>query len=133
MRRSVQISALLMLFFAPLAAPQAAQTGGCIDLSLSITPPVVCCGQPVTMQAAATNCGDQNDKATLTITLLGPGMGTEFYVPVKVQAGQTKSVTRDFTLPSYAPPGTYTVMVNVTSKREGTDSAMASVTMMQCQ
>jgi uncharacterized membrane protein len=133
MRYALKSAVLMLLVGVPLASATAmAEPAGCIDVEVSLAPPVVCAGQTVTVNASITNCGTSRDGVHLAFVLLGPGMGYEAVATTKLGPEVTKAVSQAIPIPAGMPAGAYTVTVTATTRNGGSDSAVASVEVAAC-
>ncbi len=86
----------------------------CVEVDLESSPEAYINGT-MWFSAELTNCGDTPGLVHLSGTLEMPGHTFPFHLPpVHLGAGETFSVSREFTVPFFMPTGTYTVCVTAT-------------------
>ena len=102
-------------------------------MNLLADPSTVCAGQTATLHASILNCGETRDRVRATILIRGPGFDREIAAIFRVARGANKEMALPITVPAGMPPGTWTVSVNATSRKGGSDSATATLEVVSCQ
>ena len=134
----LRASVLAIVLAAAAAAPALA---ACLEVSVSVSPQSVCPGQVLSYTITASNSCESMQKATLQISVSGPGMGEQASAALKVPAGRTRSFSSQITVPPASPSmsalatvgmGTYNVSVDATTKAGESSSASASFTLVPC-
>ena len=122
----VAIAALSLLSVAAFA--QTTQTASpAAQISLGITPTVVSGGGTVTVFGSITNTSSKAEKVTINYDVVGPCNFTDAYsVRVTLRAGETRTSSTSYTLPTCA--GDYTVTATATSGAAVLDVKTATVT-----
>ena len=114
------LSLLSVAAFAQTASPSA-------QISLGITPTTVSGGSTVTVFGSITNTASKAEKVTINYNVVGPCNFTDAYsVKVNLRAGETRTSSTSYTLPTCA--GDYTVTATATSGAAVLDVKTATVT-----
>jgi hypothetical protein len=104
-----------------------AQTGAAAQLSLGVTPTTAAVGSTVTVFGSITNTSNKSEKVTITYDVVGPCNFTDNYVvKVTLRAGETRTSSSSYTVPSCA--GDYTVTATATSGDKVLDVKSVTVT-----
>ena len=120
------LAALSVLSVAALAQT-AASSAPAAQLSLGVTPTVVSAGSTVTVFGSITNTSSKAEKVTINYDVVGPCNYTDSYsVKVSLRAGETRTASNSYTLPTCA--GDYTVTATAVSGAAVLDVKSATVT-----
>jgi hypothetical protein len=96
------------------SAAQAIEPTGAPDFTVTVTAPqTIHRGDLATVTVSITNLTESNRLAVATWSLVGPVVARSGYFSVQVKAFKTVTKNFTFTVPKFAPPGTYTLTVNV--------------------
>ena len=102
-------------------------TGPAAQLSLGVTPTTAAVGSTVTVFGSITNTSNKSEKVTITYDVVGPCNFTDNYVvKVTLRAGETRTSSSSYTVPSCA--GDYTVTATATSGDKVLDVKSVTVT-----
>ena len=117
------VAAFSLLSVAALAQT----TGPAAQLSLGVTPTVVSAGGTVTVFGSITNTSSKSEKVTVNYDVVGPCNYTDTYsVRVTLRAGETRTASNSYTVPSCA--GDYTITATATSGTAVLDVKSATFT-----
>ncbi|PYV16289.1 MAG: hypothetical protein DMG21_12310 [Acidobacteria bacterium] len=101
----------------------------CANLSLSFNPTSAAPGQSMTVMGSATNCSGTSEALQIQLRLTGPdGISDNGSTSIDLPAGSTYSVSVPFTIPRWAPHGTYTLTATAYAGGEQVATATATAT-----
>jgi len=122
----VALAAFSVLSAAALAQTTLTATPGA-QLSLGVTPTTVSAGGTVTVFGSITSTSSKSEKVNVDYSVVGPCNFTDAYsLKVTLRAGETRTVSNSYTLPTCA--GDYTITATATSGGAVLDVKSATVT-----
>jgi len=134
-RASIRIAFILsiLVMVGGGAVAIAAPPAGCVKIiGVSVDPPSGCPGQSFTVAVSVQNCGTHRDLIVTSVTAMGPDGGAVRSAQARLAPGETAQMPCVIETSPSGTPGSWSVSVQASSRRGGSDAAATGFDVVPC-